>query len=179
MKKIIAYVPCSGCGQLIPSPDGLHIEGTLRDGYHGSILGEENSDFFFCSMDCLYAFVGSKGLSQVPEVASDLPEINEDRRQEARKEDPEPKESPEEETPIPAPRAIKKVTRRTEAPEPVKARKLFQGEEPLGYNLPKGPPNTGKPPSELRQFTDPPSKDLRAMEEELREKLKASRPPEQ
>lgn len=34
-----------------------------------------------------------------------------------------------------------------------KPRKLFQNEEPVGYVLPKGLPNSGKPPSELAAFT--------------------------
>jgi hypothetical protein len=211
VKRIVAHVPCSGCGQLTPSTDGLHIEGTLRDGYHGPVVGEENSEYFFCSLDCLYEFMSSNGASQVSggswaawekgEPSETEPQgdggrgsweetqekIQEDPQQESQPIPPSgarkivhkslQREAPAEGEVKEPPRVIKTVSKKV--PNPVRARKLFQGEEPIGYSLPKGLPNTGNPPSELKQYVRPPVESLRAMEEEMKAKLKASRPPEE
>lgn len=191
MSKLIGYVMCSGCNQTTPGNEGLHIQGILRDGFHGPVIGdvETDSEYFFCSLDCLMVFLQAAGGPQAAQrphpaaqgVATGGPSPGERIPLEddwadggkpvpmkdlaERFDTPPPPQAQHSQAPpqregVQAPPkqvvARRRVVVSKQAQPPVAPRRLFQGEEPLGYTLPKGLPNTGKAPPELAPYVSVP-----------------------
>ncbi len=148
--------------------------------------GDPESEYFFCSLECLESYVNASspgapltGAVGVKDTVTPLPgeripvaEEGEDNdwaegRKPVRLTGPpgiaEPSVSPIPSVPPPSTRTVvpkrtvvKKVATSPKTPPSPKPRKLFQSEEPVGYVLPKGLPNSGKPPAELAAFTSLP-----------------------
>ena len=54
---LVQKIECSQCHRPTSATEGLHIEGTIRNGYRGEELSDEG-EYFFCSAECLWAFLG-------------------------------------------------------------------------------------------------------------------------
>lgn len=197
---LVQKIECSECHRPTKAEEGLHIEGTIRHGYGGEVFGEED-EYFFCCAECLWNFLG---LGDLP-VENSAPVAVEAPRSGQRIEvgdTPQPFPVEDETFSIPppppglgpvpdstgaeaVPRKVpvirksppKKLKKSESAPVQAKPRKLFQDEEPVGYFLPKGLPNTGKLPGELKKYAEGPGGEgIREMEKGIEARLRASLP---